>query len=52
MINELNGHQFIKQMKDKKERKKKRDPMTIFENKKSVGKTKENGGKTRKYSKK
>ena len=50
MINELNGHQFIKHMKDKKERKKKRDPMTIFENKKSVDKT--NGGKTRKHSKK
>ena len=50
MINELNGHQFIKHMNDKKERKKKRDPMTIFQNKKSVGKT--NGDKTRKYSKK
>lgn len=50
MINELIGHQFIKQLKEKKERKKKRDPMEIFDKKKSVGKA--NGGKTRKYSKK
>jgi ABC-type oligopeptide transport system ATPase subunit len=47
MINELNGHQFIKAMKEKKERKKKKDPMMIFQNKKSVGKS--NGDKTRKY---
>ena len=47
MINELNGHQFIKQMKEKKERKKKKDPMEIFDKKKSV--VKSNGGKTRKY---
>jgi hypothetical protein len=57
MINELNGHNFIKQMKEKKERKKRKNPMEIFEkkskSKQSNGKAKETyGDKTRKYSKK
>jgi hypothetical protein len=49
---ELNGHDYIKKLKEKRERKKKRNPMEIFEKKPKKKLSKEYGDKTDKYSKK
>jgi hypothetical protein len=53
---EKNGHSYIKEMEEKKERRKKKDPMAIFSKKpkKSSQKSrvKSNGDKTDKYNKK
>jgi len=55
-MREKNGHTYIKELEEKKERKKKKDPMAIFSKKpKKSGqksRSKLNGGKTDKYSKK
>jgi len=55
-MREKNGHTYLKELEEKKERRKKKDPMAIFSKKtkkpSQKSRSKLNGGKTDKYSKK
>ena len=52
-MHERNGHSYIKEMEEKKERRKKKDPMAIFTKKpkkpSQKSRLKSNGSKTGKY---